>query len=122
MTSISTRTGARRLTYTLFASTVIGGALMLSAPSAFAQPEQDIKSECAESGGTYTTHTDPRGDVRSSCCYEGIFGMQHCDVYINGVLDDDQSFHTPPVSSPPPSGPPPANNVPITIKEPGALR
>jgi hypothetical protein len=102
------------------AATLAVGAMLLSTGVAHAQSEESIKSDCeSEVGGTYTTTVDPNGNTRSTCCYEGMTGLTHCDVYFNGEWDEKQSFHRPPVSAP--TTPPAANHVPITARPPAAV-
>ena len=83
------------------AGAVALGGIFTATAIANAQPEADIKSECADSGGTYTT-TTADGHTTSSCCYEGIFGVMHCDVYKDGELSDGDSYNGPPTKTKPP--------------------
>jgi hypothetical protein len=93
------------------AAAIAVGGIWTATAVAIAQPESDIKSECADSGGRYTT-TTADGHTTSSCCYENIFGITHCDVFKDGEISDGDSFNQPPTKTKPPvtmsKVPPPA--------------
>ena len=96
---------------------VVAAVTALSFATGVAQAketEEQIKSGCAsEVGGTYTTSTS-NGHTTSKSCYEGIFGVTHCDVYVyvyvDGEWDEGQSFNEqspkPPLPGAPPVVPP----------------
>jgi len=63
------------------------GAMVVTAPAAFALSESTIKSECAAANGTYTTTDNGPGGRISKCCYEDIDGKKWCDVYFDGVYE-----------------------------------
>jgi len=69
------------------------GVALVTAPVVYAQPESEIKSECADSDGRYTTTVDSAGHRTSTCCYENIFGITHCDVFKDGAISDGDSFN-----------------------------
>lgn len=85
-------------------------AAALSMASGLAQAkdsETTIKNDCtSEVDGTYTTTVDSNGVRTSKCCYEGIFGVTHCDVFVDGEYDGGQSFNEQP-PKPPVTGPRP---------------
>jgi hypothetical protein len=85
-------------------------AAALSMASGLAQAkdsETTIQNDCtSEVGGTYTTTVDSNGHRTSKCCYEGIFGVTHCDVFVDGEYDGGQSFNEQP-PKPPVTGPRP---------------
>jgi hypothetical protein len=65
--------------------------------------ETTIKNDCtSEVDGTYTTTVDSNGHRTSKCCYEGIFGVTHCDVFVDGEYDGGQSFNEQPPTPPKP--------------------
>ncbi|WP_155948827.1 hypothetical protein [Mycobacterium sp. URHB0044] len=86
-------------------------AAALSMASGLAQAkdsETTIKNDCtSQVGGTYTTTVDSNGHRTSKCCYEGLFGVTHCDVFVDGEYDDGQSFLEQPPVKPPVVGPRP---------------
>ncbi|MBI3224742.1 MAG: hypothetical protein HYZ39_06755 [Mycolicibacterium cosmeticum] len=100
-----------KLTATVFGAAAIAAAGMgLLAPAAYAQPKSEAQTECSdpEAGGDYSSGTDAGGNTVEKCCYEGLSGVTHCDVWVNGKWNKDQSFLEQPPTAPPvtPGAPP----------------
>jgi hypothetical protein len=113
MTTNTTTSTWRRLTATVLGAGAIAiGGMALLAPAAYAQPVNgagtEASTECDEAGGDYSSGTDEGGNTIEKCCYEGlIFGVTHCDVWVNGTWDKDKSFHEQPTTPPVTPGAPP---------------
>jgi hypothetical protein len=110
---MTTNSTAHKPNYFRVRTFIAAGALAaaaLSMASGLAQAkdsETTIQSDCtSEVGGTYTTTVDSNGHRTSKCCYEGIFGVTHCDVFVDGEYDGGQSFNEQP-PKPPVTGPRP---------------
>ncbi len=74
-----------RLYLGLAAGAVAVAALLVTAPVATAQSEQQIKSNCANIGGWYDTFT--AGGVRySACCFRDLNGTTHCEFFEDGAF------------------------------------
>jgi hypothetical protein len=90
--------------------------MILTAPAAnAARSEYQIKSECEQGGGTYTTQVAPDGRRYSSCCYPHDYvtgGGMHCEFYMDGAWQP-----TPPMNQNPPPPPSPISLTPA----PGAI-
>jgi hypothetical protein len=93
MTNTATHLCTSYLRAFIVAGAIAFGAALVSAPIVYAQPESEIKSECADSDGRYTTTVDSEGHRTSTCCYENIFGITHCDVFKDGAISDGDSFN-----------------------------
>lgn len=119
MTITTTSTHWRRLAATVLGAGAIAiGGVGLLAPIANAQPNTTPKSEgqteCSdpEAGGDYSSGTDAAGNTIEKCCYEGLSGVTHCDVWVNGKWDKDKSFLETPTGSPVTPGAPPIAGSP----------
>lgn len=118
--TITTSLRWSRLTASVLGAGAIAAAGMgLLAPAAHAQPNNTPKSEaqteCSdpEAGGDYSSGTDAAGNTIEKCCYEGLSGVTHCDVWVNGKWDKDKSFlEQPPTGSPVTTGAPPIAGTP----------
>jgi hypothetical protein len=117
--SINTTSPAwRRLTATVIGAGAIAfGGVALLAPAANAQPKTEAQTECTQEGDEYSSSTS-NGHTTEKCCYEGMLGVWHCDVWVDGVWDGGQSFHeqppTPPIT---PAGPPLVKNPALAPAE-----
>ncbi len=111
MNANTTPAAWRRLTATVIGAGALAfGGLALLAPTAIAQPKTEAQSECAEEGDEYTS-TTTNGHTTEKCCYEGILGVWHCDVWVDGTYDSGQSFlEQSPTTTVTPTGPPPVKN------------
>lgn len=108
MNSPTSTAAWRRLTATIVGAGALAfGGMTLLAPAALAEPKTEAQTECGEAGGDYSSESDGGGNRFEKCCYEGMMGVTHCDVWVNGVWNDDLSFleepGTPPTT---PGGPP----------------
>lgn len=103
----------RRLTATIIGAGAIAfGGMALLAPAANAEPKTEAQTECSEAGGDYSSESDAGGNTFEKCCYEGMLGVTHCDVWVNGKWNDDLSFHEEPATPPSRPGAPPVAGVP----------
>jgi hypothetical protein len=71
----------------------VGAIAALTAPAAHADkiPEKQIKSECADAGGTYTT-TVQGGTRFSTCTYKDNEGNKFRDYYADGGYYSTRPF------------------------------
>ena len=82
--------------------------MILTAPAAYAQTEQQIKSDCEADGGTYASHV-ANGNTVSQCCYrtnQGLATTHHlqCFYYLNGIYDGQGIYdEQPPGTTQPPT-------------------
>jgi hypothetical protein len=94
------------------------GVMILTAPTAYAQSEQQITAECNQASGAYSSYVTTLGNRYSTCCYKTFRGKLMCDLYKNGGYlgtYDPTDKKLPPGAPATPSTPPvapPISNAP----------
>jgi hypothetical protein len=109
MTAILGTNSRRLMPVTIFAAALAAG--FLTAPTANALSEAQIKSQCADAGGTYRTVLMRDGHRYSECCYKDNQGNKYCDYYWDGGYWSTGGPYN--NATPPPSAP---------VLPPGAVR
>jgi hypothetical protein len=110
MTTIDATTRPTRRNRTrlgLIASGIAVGAMLLTAPAAHTETEEQIQKNCAALGGHYITWVNKQDGQRySQCCYQSLnpaYPGQQCDIYENGYFYVGNSA---PTTTPTPLRPP----------------
>src|SRR5262245_804636 len=106
------------------AAGAIVGAMILTAPAAYALSENQIKEDCRAQGGSYSTYGAANGNRVTQCCVKDRFNPRayFCEYYVNDQFDGTQELNEPP---PPPAsvGLPPGavapGNPPVAVNPPG---